>query len=351
MNMKPIQIGKFIIGQNHPCFLIAEAGVNHNGDVDIAKKLIDAAVESGANAVKFQTFVVDEGTPKDLKKVNYQKQGDAYEETMYKMLKDLEFGFSEFSILKDYCDNKGIIFLSTASDFKSLEIINELDVIAYKVGSADITNIPLIRKIASKNRPIILSTGMSEMDEITEAIDSITNEGNEKIILLQCTSNYPTNYTNVNLKVLVSFQHQFNFPIGFSDHTIGDEISIAAVTLGANIIEKHLTLDNEMEGPDHAASMEPEDFARMVKSIRNVEAAFGTEEKQVLSSEKQVRTLMRRSILAYQNLAPGTILTENNIKIMKSSGGLHPRYLDTLIGKKIIRKKKRFDFISLEDVE
>ncbi len=347
--MLSFNIGNKEISRTSSTFVIAEAGVNHNGDLELAKRLIDASVHSGADAVKFQTFVVNEGTPKKLSKVDYQKKQNV-QESMYEMLIKLEFGINEFKEIKDYCDKKKIIFLSTASDFKSLEIVNELGVPAYKIGSADITNIPLIRKIAEENKPVIISTGMSDTNEIQEAVEAVKSRGNEKIIILQCTSNYPTEIGDVNLNVIKTFLDKYKYVIGFSDHTMLTEISVAAVALGSRVIERHITVDNNLPGPDHKSSLNPRNFLTMVKAIRNVENSLGSFEKKTLQSELQIKKLMRRSIFVVNNLNIGDIIKPEDLKIMKSEGGLHPRFLNELIGKPLLKKKKAFEKIMEEDI-
>lgn len=339
------------IGEGEPCFIIAEAGVNHNGDAELAKKLVDVAKGAGADAVKFQTFLVNEGTPKFLDKVDYQKQNSSRNESMYEMLKKLEFGLDEFLEIKEYCDDKKIMFLSTPCDFKSVEILDKVGVDAFKIGSGDLTFIPLIREIARRNKPMIISTGMSNLSEIEDAVNTIEEVGNRNIIILQCTTNYPLKFEYANLNVLKTLKTAFNYPIGFSDHTRGIEASIAAVALGAKVIEKHFTLDKDMEGPDHSSSLEPYELKNLVNSIKNVELAIGSSVKKPTGSELEIAKMVRKSIVASRNLKKGEILNDSNIKIMKPGEGLKPKYWAQVLGKKIKRNKSTYEYIFWEDLE
>jgi len=263
------KIGDKLIGEEEPCFIIAEAGVNHNGSIELAKKLIDAAKDAGADAVKFQTFKTENVVVKDAQKAEYQKETTG-EGSQYEMIKKLELTEEDFRELADYAKEKDIMFLSSPFDKESVDLLNELDVPAFKVGSGEITNLPLLRYIAKKEKPIILSTGMSTLGEIEEALDVIRSEGVEDIILLHCVSNYPARIEDVNLRALGTLKQAFKLPVGFSDHTLGITAPIAAVALGACVIEKHFTLDRNLPGPDHKASLEPEELKEMAKAIREV---------------------------------------------------------------------------------
>ena len=349
--VKKIRIGDRLVGGNEPCFIIAEAGVNHNGEIDLAKKLVDAASEAGADAVKFQTFVVEECTPRFLEKVDYQKRNSGSDESMYEMLKGLEFGLNDFVEIKEYCDEKKIMFISTPCDFKAVEILDDVGVPAFKIGSGDLTFLPLIRAVAKRNKPVIISTGMSGLSEIKEAVEVIEVEGNEEVAILQCTSNYPLKFEDVNLRVLETLEKNFRYPIGFSDHTPGVEASIAAVALGAKVIEKHITLDKHMEGPDHSSSLEPHELKNLVVCIRNVELALGSTEKVPTDSELEIAGKVRKSIVATKNLVEGEVLNESNIGIMKPGEGLKPKFLGQVIGKKIKWNKLAYEYIFWEDLE
>lgn len=346
--MRKIKIGKKSIGEEEPCFIIAEAGVNHNGSVELAKKLIDVAKEAGADAVKFQTFRAEEIVTLKSKKAIYQHR--AKEKTQYEMLKNLELSFDEFRELKKYCDNKSIEFISTPYDIKSVEFLNEIGVNRFKVASADLINKPLIEAIAKTKKQIILSTGMATLGEIERTIAVINDFGNTDIIILHCTTSYPTPYEQVNMNVLGTLKKAFGLPVGYSDHTLGIEIPIMAVSMGAKVIEKHFTLDRTMEGPDHFASLEPDELKKMVEAIRNVEEAFGSERKEITDEEKKNIFFMRRSIHASEDIKEGEIIKENNIKITRPFDGIEPWVLDVLLGKKIKVKVKKDEPIKWEDL-
>jgi N-acetylneuraminate synthase len=329
-------------------FIIAEAGVNHNGDVELAKKLIDAAKEAGADAIKFQTFTTEELVTKNTKKAEYQQR--TKEKTQYEMLKALELGFDEFRELKKYCDNKGIEFISTPYDIKSVEFLNEIGVNRFKVASADLINKPLIEAIAKTEKQIILSTGMATLGEIERTISLINDFGNKDIILLHCTTSYPTPYDQVNMNVLHTLKKAFGLPVGYSDHTLGIEIPIMAVSMGAKVIEKHFTLDRTMEGPDHFASLEPDELKKMVEAIRNVEKAFGSERKEITGKEKENLFFMRRSIHASEDMKQGEIIKEKNTKIARPFDGIEPWFLEIILGKKIKSNVKKDEPIKWENL-
>ncbi|MFL0269661.1 N-acetylneuraminate synthase [Candidatus Clostridium radicumherbarum] len=316
---------------NH-VFIIAEAGVNHNGDINIAKKLIDAAVEAGADAVKFQTFKAENLVTKDAPKANYQKETTG-EGNQYKMLKNLELSFNEHIILKEYCDEKGIMFLSTPFDFESVDLLEKVDIPIYKVSSGDLTNIPLLKYISKLKKPMIVSTGMANLGEVESAVNVIKETEDVTIKLLHCTSNYPTKYEDVNLNAMLTMRNAFNLPVGYSDHTIGIEVPIAAVTLGAEIIEKHFTLDKNMEGPDHRASLNPDELKNMVTSIRNIEKAFGNGIKKCSISEENTKKIARKSIVAKANIREGETISYENIAFKRPGNGISPYLVDMIIGK------------------
>jgi N-acetylneuraminate synthase len=346
-----IRINNEIAGDDKPCYIIAEAGVNHNGDIDIAKQLIDATKTSGSNAIKFQTFNVDEGTPKNIPKVSYMKRGSSKDESMYELLKKYEFGLDEFIEIKKYCDKKKITFLSTPCDLKSLDILKFLDVDVYKIGSGDLTFIPLIREVAKTGKPVLISTGMPTLAEIEHAVTSVEKAGNNNIILLQCTTNYPLAYCDVNLNVIKTLQSAFGYPVGFSDHTPGIEVSIAAVAMGARVIEKHITLDKTMKGPDHSSSLEPYEMKLLVNSIRNVESALGSTVKKPTKTEIEIAQIVRKSIVALKPIKRGEVLDSTNVGIMKPGLGLSPKYLNEVLGKKIKHNKSAYQYIHFGDLE
>lgn len=314
------------------CFIIAEAGVNHNGSIDVAKKLIDVAYEAGCDAVKFQTFKAENIVTRAAKKAEYQIANTDREESQYEMIKKLELGLEDHKKLIEYCNMKGIMFLSTPFDEESVEMLECLGVGIYKIPSGEITNKPLIKKIAKKIKPIILSTGMSLLEEIEEALAWIYEEGNVDVTLLHCTSNYPTRMDDVNLKAMITLREEFKVKVGYSDHTLGIEVAVAAVALGADVIEKHFTLDKSMDGPDHKASLSPEELENMTKSIRNIECALGDGIKTLRHSEILIRDVVRKSIVSKENIKKGEKLAKGNITLKRPGIGIKPKYLENIIG-------------------
>lgn len=326
-----IKTGSKMIGEGEPCFIIAEAGVNHNGDINLAKKLIENAKDARADAVKFQTFKAENVVIKKAEKADYQKT--TKEESQYEILKKLEFTEEDFRELSYYAKEKDILFLSSPFDKESVDLLYELDVPAFKVGSGEITNFPLLRYIARKEKPIILSTGMSTLGEVEEALNAIRNEGVDDIILLHCVSNYPTRIEDVNLSVMETLKQAFKLPVGFSDHTLGITATIAAVALGAAVIEKHFTLDRNLPGPDHKASLEPDELKEMVKAIRDVEKALGDGVKRPTRDEEEIKKVARRSIVAKIAIPKGTIITEDMLDVKRPGTGIEPKYMERVIGR------------------
>jgi len=318
-------------------FIIAEAGVNHNGSLELALKLVDAAVEVGANAIKFQTFKTEKVLSKNADKATYQKESTAENETQFEMIKKLELSYNDFKKIKRYCEEKGIMFLSTPDEEESLDFLCDTIEVPYiKIGSGEVTNYPFLKYIASKNKPVILSTGMSTIGEVEKAVNTMysVNESLE-IALLHCTTNYPTPYEEVNLRAMLTLKEAFKLPVGYSDHTLGIEVPVAAVALGANIIEKHLTLDKKLPGPDHKASMEPREFKRMVEAIRNIEKAMGDGIKRPNNSEKEIQKVVRRRLAATRHMEAGEVVKEKDIAIKRVSEGLLPEFFEVILGKKL----------------
>lgn len=336
--------------ENKKCFIIAEAGVNHNGNIDIAKKLVDKAVDAGVDAIKFQSFKAENLVTKSAKKAEYQKEttGDG---NQFEMLKKLELSYEEHIILKKYCEEKGIMFISTPFDFESADLLEKIDVPLYKISSGDLTNTPLLKYIAKFNKPMIVSTGMANLGEVEIVVNAIKECGNYKITLLHCTSNYPTAYEDVNLNAMITLENAFKLPVGYSDHTIGIEIPIAAVAMGAKVIEKHFTLDKNMEGPDHRASLEPNELKEMVNSIRNIEKAFGNGIKICNKNEKNTKTIARKSIVAAKDIKIGEEISFKNITFKRPENGLSPIYTEKIIGKKAIIFIKKDETITFENVK
>lgn len=315
------KVGGRYIGHSEPCFIIAEAGVNHNGKLPIAKKLIDAASDAGADAIKFQTFKTERLVNKALSK------------NQYDMLKTLELSKESFLELSDYAKEREIIFFSTPFDEESVATLDKAGVPAFKISSGDLNNLPLLRIIAKTGRPMILSTGMSSMAEISEAVDAIAPRC-QKLVLTHCTSLYPPRFDEINLKAMDTIRAKFGVPVGYSDHTLGYEISLAAVALGACVIEKHLTIDKKMNGPDHKASLEPSEFAVMVKDIRKVEQSLGTEEKRPVPREQEMRVYARKSVTAVSQIPRNAKITTSDIAILRPGNGIEPKYVDEIIGRR-----------------
>ncbi len=345
-----VKIGNRLLGEGEPSFIIAEAGVNHNGDVELAKKLIDAAKEAGADAVKFQTFKAEEVVTKTAEKAAYQKETTSSEESQFEMIKKLELSGRDFEELFAYAQEKGMIFLSTPFDKGSVDLLDELGVSAFKVGSGEITNSPLLKHIARKKKPIILSTGMSTLGEIEEALELIRKEGVEEIILLHCVSCYPAKVEDMNLRAMETLRYAFKLPVGLSDHSLGITIPIAAVASGACVIEKHFTLDKNLPGPDHRASLEPEELSQMVKAIRDVERALGDGVKQPTAEEEENRKAVRRSIVARVDIPEGAVITEEMLVIKRPGTGIEPRHLDLVIGRRTKRNIKPGELITFAKV-
>jgi N-acetylneuraminate synthase len=339
--IKSIQIADKKIGYDHPCFIIAEAGVNHNGNPDLAKKLIDAAVASGADAVKFQTFHTENVVTSTADKAEYQKSTTPSNESQYDMIKKLELSDDVFFELSDYAKMKGIIFLSTPFDEDSVDLLDQMAVPAFKIPSGEITNFPLLKKIAEKQKPIILSTGMATIGEVEEAFSYLKLYGAEEIILLHCTTSYPAPIHSVNLRAMNTLQCAFKVPVGYSDHTEGITIPIAAVSMGAHVIEKHFTLDRNLPGPDHLASLEVQELCEMVTAMRDVECALGDGIKRPNEKEEAIKKVARRSIVAKTTINEGERLSENLITIKRPGTGIEPKYSEYIIhmkAKKIIEK-------------
>lgn len=318
-------------------FVIAEAGVNHNGSLTNAKKMVDIAKEAGADCIKFQTFVAKNIVTKRAAKAEYQKKQTDSAESQFEMLKNLELSFDDFIELKKYCDTRKIEFLSTAFDFDSVDFLNNLGMRIWKIPSGDITNLPYLVKIAKLNKPIILSTGMSTINDIREALKVLRNNGAGEVTVLHCTTEYPAPYEEINLNAMNTIKNEFNVAIGYSDHTQGIEIPIAAVAMGATVIEKHFTIDRNMAGPDHKASLEPNELAAMVKAIRNVEKALGSCEKKPADSEIKNMVIARKSIIAKHAIKAGEIFSENNLTVKRPGNGISPMKWFEIIGQKASR--------------
>lgn len=312
--------------------IIAEAGVNHNGKLDLALKLCDAAKEAGADVVKFQTWKTEKIITRTVAQAEYQTENTGKTESQFDMLKRLELSYDDFRKVKEYCDKIGIQFASTADEEESLDFLISLGIPFIKIGSGEITNIPYLRIMGSKKLPVIISSGMSTLAEVDVALAELRNAGATDIILLHCTTNYPCPMEDVNLNAMITMKNAFKLPVGYSDHTKGIEVPIAAVAMGAKVIEKHFTLDRNMEGPDHLASTEPDEFKKMVESIRNIEKAMGNGEKVPTMSEIDISKVVFKRIVASKEIKAGEVLSEENICVKRNDKGVPARYWDLIIG-------------------
>ena len=330
--------------------IIAEAGVNHNGSIKMAKQLIDVATEAGADIVKFQTFKAGKLVSKAARQAEYQKANlKNSDDSQYNMLKRLELDEAMHIELIDYCQQKGITFLSTGFDEESVDMLDRLGVPFYKIPSGEITNKPYLQHIARKLKPVVISTGMADLNEIKEALDVLTGEGLDlsMITVLHCNTEYPTPMEDVNLKAMLTIKETFKVKVGYSDHTKGIEVAIAAVAMGAEVIEKHFTLDRNLPGPDHKASLEPDELKAMVSAIRNIELALGDGVKKASKSEIKNITIVRKSIVAIKEIKKGEIFSTQNIASKRPGNGINPMRWDEIIGKKSIKEFKPDDLIEI----
>ena len=347
MSMK-IKIGRHKVGANLPCFIIAEAGVNHNGKLDLALQLVDAAQKVGADAIKFQTFKAKKLVTPSAQKAGYQKASTAPDETQFEMLKKLELGSQDFVAISQHCQKQGIIFLSSPFDEESIDFLDSMGVPAFKIPSGEINNLPYLKAVGAKAKPVILSTGMSSMQDVEMAVQTLKSTGNAAIILLHCVSNYPADPADVNLRAMQTLRDTFGLPVGFSDHTMGIEIPLAAAALGACVIEKHVTLDRSLEGPDHKASIEPDELSSMVQGIRKIEAALGDGIKSRRASEEEIAAVVRKSLVAKIDLPAGTVIRSEMIDARRPGSGLPPTMADAILGRTLGVPLKAGDLFSLD---
>lgn len=320
--------------------IIAEAGVNHNGSIDLAKKLIDVAANAGADYVKFQTFISELNISKKAGKAEYQKDKDEKNEKQLEMVQKLELSFEEFEYLKRYCQKNGIGFLSTAFDFPSIDFLDQLDLSFFKSPSGEITNFPYLKRLAEKGKPVILSTGMANISEVKQALIVLTEHGltKDQIIILHCNTEYPTPMEDVNLKAMNTIADELGVEVGYSDHTLGIEVPIAAVARGAKVIEKHFTLDRELPGPDHRASLEPDALKAMVEGVRNIEKALAGDGRKVPSkSEFKNKEIARKSIHLARDVAKGNALEEEDLIPLRPGNGISAMEWDKVIGKRALK--------------
>jgi len=329
-----IELDQRKIGPDNPCFIIAEAGVNHNGDLNMARQLIDVAIEAKADAVKFQTFKADHVMTPFAPKASYQKDATGPEESQLDMVRKLELSKEAHEELASYAMERGILFMSTPFDEPSVDLLDGLGIPIFKIPSGEITNLPFLEYVSNKKKPIIMSTGMSTLGEVETAVEIVSDTGNNQLVLLHCVSNYPAAPADVNLLAMLTMRQAFGCPVGFSDHTLGIEIPIAATALGACVIEKHFTLDRSLPGPDHQASLEPDQLAEMIRAIRNVEVSLGDGKKHPAHREIEIAKIARRSLVAAQDINSGTMIEKDMISIKRPGTGLHPPMLNQLIGRR-----------------
>ncbi len=355
--MRTVEISNKKIGDGNPCFIIAEAGSNHNGSLELAYKLIDIAASAGSDAIKFQNFTAEEIYPPNCGQADYLNDP----KSVFEIIKEMEMPINWIPKLADYCVKKNIIFFTTPDDEKNVDLVDPY-VPCFKVASYEATHLPLIRYIAKKGKPIILSVGVTSVEEIEEAINEIEMEGNKNIILQHCVSAYPAPCKDYNLKVIQSLKQKFGVPIGVSDHTNNNEkdysknplvIPIGSVALGSNSVEKHFTVSRELPGPDHKYAIEPRELELMVKSIRDVESALGDGVKRVMDSEKELYDFARRSLFSVKVIQKGDVFNSDNLRVLrngKNKPGLLPKYYDFVIGKKATKRINEYTTINLDDI-
>jgi N-acetylneuraminate synthase len=322
------------VGSGHPCFIIAEAGVNHNGSLDLALRLVDAAVGAGVDAVKFQTFQADRLVTLHAPKAAYQNETTGKAESQFEMLKKLELDETSHRTLVGHSASRGIAFLSTPFDEKSADFLETLDVPAYKVPSGELTNLPFLRHVAGKKRPLIMSTGMATLEEVGRAVEAVRTAECKDLVLLHCVSAYPAYPAEVNLRAMATLAEAFGVPVGYSDHTLGIEVALAAVAMGACILEKHFTLNRSFPGPDHRASAEPAELAALVDSVRKVEAALGNGVKRPMASEADTALVARKSLVASRDIPEGAVLQPAMVAARRPGTGMAPDRANELVGRR-----------------
>ncbi len=331
---KSIKIGNFEVKEGSKVFIIAEGGVNHNGRLDLALQLIDAAAEAGADAIKFQTWRAEQLVTRAGKMADYQKRNTGKEESQFDMLKKLELKEKWYPQLIARAEEKDIILLSAPhGGFEAIDLMQSYNFPAFKIPSGDITNLPLLDYAAKLGKPMLISTGMANMDEVKEAVETIRRAGNEQILVFQCTTDYPLSLDNVNLKAMETIKNELDVLVGYSDHTVGDQVPIMAVTLGACMIEKHFTLDRKLKGPDHVASTEPKEFKEMVEKLKQIPVIMGSGKKEPREIERQYMTVARKSIVAARDIKKGEKFTKDNLVVKRPGDGILPKYLPKVLGK------------------
>ncbi|MFC1904272.1 pseudaminic acid synthase [Chloroflexota bacterium] len=344
-----VKIGERWVGEGEPTFIIAEAGANHDRKLSQAKQLIDVAVEAGANAVKFQVYSAETIYSKKTPQFSYLKELDAGKST-YDILRENELSREWLKELYEYCQKQGIIFLASPFDKEAIDQLQEVSVPAYKWASFEIVDLPLLKHVASKGKPMLLATGMCNLADIQEAVDTVYSTGNKDVILLHCTSLYPTKPNQVNLRMMDTIQAAFHLPVGLSDHTLGITIPVAAVARGACVVEKHFTLSRKLEGPDHPFALEPEELKQMVSAIREVEEGLGSSVKQMIPDEEEMARLGRRSLIARVDISKGARIAEDMLIIKRPGYGIRPKFLDIVVGREAKRDIEKDDIITWEMV-
>jgi len=339
------------IGGGAPTFVVAEAGVNHDGDLDVARRLVDAAADAGADAVKFQTFRADALVSREAPKAAYQRETTGIDESQRDMLRHLELGPEAHADLGEHARRRGLLFFSAPFDEASVDLLEAMGVALLKVPSGEITNLPLLRHMARKGRPMLVSTGMSTLDEVQRAIETIRAEGCSLLALLHCVSAYPAPAAETNLRAMDTLRDRFGCPVGLSDHSLGIEVAIAAVARGAAIVEKHLTLDTNLPGPDHRASLDPNEFTAMVRAIRAVESALGDGDKRPMPCEADTRRVARRSLVAAVPISTGEVLTQERIAVKRPGTGISPADLERVLGRRARRDVAADELLRWDDLE
>lgn len=351
MNVRLLDIMGRKVGPGHPCLIIAEAGVNHNGEVELARQMVNEAAHAGADAVKFQAFQAERLVSANAPKADYQTQTTDASESQFEMIKRLELDQEAHRQLFAYCREQGLLFLSSPFDEKSADFLDEIGVPAFKIPSGEITNLPYLEHIARKGKPMIVSTGMATLGEVEAAVCVIRDAGDPGLVLLQCVSEYPALPADVNLRAMETMARAFRVPVGYSDHVLTNEIAFAAVALGACVIEKHFTLDRNLPGPDHQASVEPADLKALVRGIRGVQLALGDGCKRPAASEDNMARIVRKSLVVVKDVAAGTVITEELVTVKRPGTGLQPAMLQSVIGRTTRRAMKKDALIRLEDLE
>jgi N-acetylneuraminate synthase/N,N'-diacetyllegionaminate synthase len=346
-----IKLGNKIIGPGQPCFIAAEIGINHNGDMELAKKMIDAAAEAGADAVKFQNYYTEDFILDKELTYTYVSEGIEITESQFDMFKRYELSFEQLEILKNHCDSKGVLFFSTPTSKRGIDDLTKLNVELLKNGSDLLVNLPFIRQMAQSKIPTIISTGMALVSEIDDAVRAFEEAGGKDLMILHCTSSYPTPDSDVNLLKLESLAKTFNYPIGFSDHTWGIEAAIASVVLGSCFIEKHFTINKELPGPDHRFSSDPIELKKLVEGVRKTEKMLGTSKIGPTNSEKTSRFGFRLSCAAARDIAIGETLKQEDIIYIRPASGLHPKFTEAILNKKCKKQFIKGQFINLNDIE